>query len=417
MEPRAGVYTPVPTSSFSALSDGTAVYQGRPSLFKVVSNSWASSSLLKKSIFVLATMAAIGGAIGGALSRKKPSSAPPLTGICAWSNYRLPTNVVPINYSTIWAPSTDGNAFIEPLTFSGVTSMALTVNSDTPCVVVHAQGLTISRVTLVNARTQIGGVASWWPDTSAAGLGERVIVSAANAPSVIGDVITLTFTYAAPLGTTNNGLYLSQYVDDNGKTVNIIATQFEATAARKAFPCMDEPGFKANFSITLDGLPKGYTALSNMPNQTTLMRPDGGTKVIFATTPRISTYLVALVAGPLVSVTFPNLIGRGQIPVTGWAVNRANNIYKLGYAVDACAAILPYYESLYDLGFPLPKMDMVALPDFAAGAMENVGLVTYRETAMLANTTTSSAAELQRVAVVVAHELAHQWFGDLTTMA
>jgi aminopeptidase N len=146
-----------------------------------------------------------------------------------------------------------------------------------------------------------------------------------------------------------------------------------------------------------------------MPLAATAARPDGGSRVTFATTPRMSTYLLAVVAGPLVSVAFPTPVGRGAIPVKGWAVDRANNVYKLGYATDACAAIIPFYESLYDLAFPLPKMDMIAIPDFAAGAMENFGLVTYRETAMLANTTTSSASELQRVAVVVAHELAHQW--------
>lgn len=192
-------------------------------------------------------------------------------------------------------------------------------------------------------------------------------------------------------------------------------TQFEATAARRAFPCLDEPGYKATFVLTVDGVPSTYTALGNMPIASDVVRGDGARTVTFAVTPRMSTYLLAFACAPLVYARVLG-VGSGAIPVTAYAVARGNNSLLVGYAAQAAAAIIPFYEDLYGVPFPLPKMDMVACPDFAAGAMENWGLITYRETAMLANTSTSSLSELQRVVVVVAHELAHQWFGDSTTM-
>jgi len=120
----------------------------------------------------------------------------------------------------------------------------------------------------------------------------------------------------------------------------------------------------------------------------------------------MSTYLVAVVVAPLISATTTTPSG---VAVSTWAVARADNAFRLAYALDAGARVLSWYEGVFGVAFPLPELKMVALPDFAAGAMENWGCVTYRETALLANASTSSASELQRVTVVVAHELAHQW--------
>jgi aminopeptidase N len=157
-------------------------------------------------------------------------------------------------------------------------------------------------------------------------------------------------------------------LNDSGSTVTMLATQFEATYARTAFPCFDEPALKATFGLTVNGIPTGYTPLGNMPIATRVARGDGATVVTFATTPRMSTYLVAFVAGRLISTTIPG-VGAGGIPVTAWAVARGDNSNRIQYAAEACAAIIPFFEGLYGLNFPLPKMDMVAIPDFAAGAM------------------------------------------------
>jgi aminopeptidase N len=407
-------YSAVPNTSseFTALSDGSSslIRQSQSSsssssLFNRVSSFYAGLSVPQRIFSGCIFAAVIGGIIGGALAAKKVTPSPGPTGICAWTDYRLPTNVLPLNYSTIWSPATDGLSYIAPFDYGGITTInTIVMSSDTSCVLLHSVGLAVTTITV----SKNGGNAQsvgWSNDL----INERLVISTSSAAAIIGDSLRITVTYRAPLGLNNVGLYASTFINDAGVTVTMLATQFEATAARRAFPCMDEPSLKANFTLTLDGLPVGYTALGNMPVATTAVRSDGGTTVTFATTPRMSTYLVALVAGPLVSVVFPKPVGRGNIPVAGWAVARANNSRLLGYAVEACAAIVPHYEDLFGIAFPLPKLDMVAIPDFAAGAMENWGLITYRETAMLANTTTSSAAELQRVVVVVAHELAHQW--------
>lgn len=142
-----------------------------------------------------------------------------------------------------------------------------------------------------------------------------------------------------------------------------------------------------------------------MPVSNTQLNGDGTRMVSFQTTPKMSTYLVALVVGPLISVNGATPHGT---TVHVYGVNRTATVGNLDFARDTAVFILNYYENLFGVPFPLPKSDMAAIPDFAAGAMENWGLITYRETALLANNRTSSAAELQRVAVVVSHELAHQ---------
>ncbi|RYE84939.1 MAG: hypothetical protein EOO65_01365 [Methanosarcinales archaeon] len=179
----------------------------------------------------------------------------------------------------------------------------------------------------------------------------------------------MTFAFTAALGTDMNGLYLSTYTNDAGNQVNTVCTQFEATYARSAFPCFDEPAYKANFSLTVDGIPPAYTALGNMPMVSNATNADGSYSATFGTTPRMSTYLFAFVAAPMVSVTTTS--GMNNVTVSVYAVARADNVDKIAYALDAGARVLDYYESVFDLAFPLPKIDMVAIPDFAAGAMES----------------------------------------------
>ena len=275
------------------------------------------------------------------------------------------------------------------------------------CVLLHAgPGLAI-------ASASVGGVATTWTVDAA---NDRLAVRLPPGAGAANSVVRLALAFAFNASANNFGLYTSVYTNDAQASVAMLATQFEATYARTAFPCFDEPALKATFALTVDGVPPGYTALGNMPIAAQAARGDGASVVTFATTPRMSTYLLAFVCGPLVSTTVPG-VGAGGIPVTAWAVARGDNALRIRYAAEAAAVIIPFFESLYGLNFPLPKMDMVAIPDFAAGAMENWGLITYRETAMLGNATTSSQAELQRVVVVVAHELAHQWNGDIVTMA
>ena len=402
--PQYGAVATQDAASFSAIGESdTKPLSSSPSAPST--GWWAGLSLPAKGAIVTSVLALVLG-LGLGLGLRK-AAAP--ASVCSWSAYRLPTNVVPTAYNITWSPTATSTAIIAPFTFSGVTSVDVTILSDSPCILIHSVGLAVSSVT---AQTLPGGVAmpvTFKPDVS----NDRLILTMPFTPT-LGSSLRLTLQFTAPLATNNVGLYLSKYLDDGGNEIAMLATQFEATYARRAFPSFDEPGLKANYTLTVDGVPASFTPLGNMPVASTSVRSDGALTVTFQTTPRLSTYLVAFVAGPLVSAQILG-VGSGRIPVTAWAVDRANNSWKVGYAAQAAAAIIPFYEDLYKVPFPLPKMDMAAIPDFAAGAMENMGLVTYRETAMLANVTTSSSAELQRVVVVVAHELAHQWFGNIVT--
>lgn len=190
------------------------------------------------------------------------------------------------------------------------------------------------------------------------------------------------------------GLYLSSYFNDAGVEVFLVTTQFEATFARRAFPCFDEPAYKAVFNVTIDGVPTGYTALGNMPVTSTTPNGDGTSRISFQPSPKarsspmpalppqpprdhcllrstyspapqMSTYLVAAVAAPLISVS--GISGQNNVAVSVYAVARADNYNKIAYALDAGMRVLTYYEGTLGVPYPLPKLDMIAIPDFAAG--------------------------------------------------
>lgn len=205
------------------------------------------------------------------------------------------------------------------------------------------------------------------------------------------------------------GAYLSTY-EYNGETEKIVATQFESHYARECFPCVDEPIAKATFSLKITSVDTD-TILSNMPASFTTTQ-DGVKTVEFAETPRMSTYLVAFAAGKFNATRAKTQHG---VDITVYAGLHQNSS-DLAYAAQFAADVLDYYDDRFGTPFPLPKMDLLALPDFEAGAMENWGLVTFREIALIANEN-SSLDTKQYVAIVIAHELSHMWFGDLVTMA
>ena len=222
--------------------------------------------------------------------------------------------------------------------------------------------------------------------------------------------VTIEVDYAHDLNRNMVGTYLSTYNYD-GHEERIVGTQFESHYAREAFPCVDEPAAKATFDLTISDYDKEDTILSNMPAKSE--KDEGEYKtVVFETTPKMSTYLVAFVLGRFNSVSTHSLHG---VKVTTYAaLNHSKSSVK--FANDIAAASLDFYDDSFGVPYPLPKMDQVALPDFEAGAMENWGLVTYREACLLVEKD-SSLSDKKYVAIVVAHELSHQWFGDLVTMA
>ncbi|MES1910207.1 MAG: hypothetical protein MHM6MM_002846 [Cercozoa sp. M6MM] len=203
------------------------------------------------------------------------------------------------------------------------------------------------------------------------------------------------------------GFYLSSY-KDNGETRLLATTQFEPSAARKAFPCMDQPDMKAKFSISVKtpDATRWPTVLSNMPTQAF---EDDVRR--FETTPPMSTYLIAFIVCDFDYIS--TKAGSTDVRV----FHRRGEARRAKYALKAAAKQIEFYSEYYDFDYAdmLPKLDLVPIPDFAAGAMENYGLMTFSETALLADEGTSSASELLNVARVVAHELVHQWFGNLVT--
>mmetsp|Transcript_10560 Transcript_10560/g.19993 ORF Transcript_10560/g.19993 Transcript_10560/m.19993 type:complete len:950 (-) Transcript_10560:124-2973(-) len=316
-----------------------------------------------------------------------------------WEEIRLPGNVIPESYSIKLFPD------IEQSKFSGTVDISAFVSPATDTIVIHAVDMNITDVSLQAAPTVGGALPTstfFYPEN------EFFVM---QWPSPISGAVDLHLAFAAELKDGLEGLYRSSYTSSDGKKHYIATTQFEATDARKAFPCFDEPKMKANFSMTVTAT-NNRTVLFNMP-ETSTVRNDttGHVDWVFPPTVRMSTYLVALVVSDFVNVTRTTTSGTR---VSVWAP--AEKIGQAQLALDAGVKILTFYEDYFGIPFPLPKQDMVAIPDFAAGAMENWGLITYRETALLFDPDKDTAANQQRVVVVVAHELAHQWFGNLVTM-
>ncbi|ETN76612.1 peptidase family M1 [Necator americanus] len=207
--------------------------------------------------------------------------------------------------------------------------------------------------------------------------------------------------------------YRSSYKDEQNQEKFLVSTQFESTYARYAFPCFDEPIYKATFDISLIVDP-GMTALSNMPIVSADPCEFHGAKKVrvkFDRTPQMSTYLVAFVVGELDYIQTSSKSGT-EIRVYTIPGKRCQGTFSL----DLAAKAIDWYNNWFGIDYPLPKCDLIAIPDFSMGAMENWGLVTYREVALLVDPTKSSTRQRSRVALVVAHELAHFWFGNLVTM-
>jgi puromycin-sensitive aminopeptidase len=311
--------------------------------------------------------------------------------------YRLPRTAVPFRYDIRLEPD------LTTLTFRGQETVALDVSETVSELVLNAIELAIDSASLENDRGETIR-ATVTLDESA----ERCRLALAS-PAARGRW-RLRLAFRGTLNDKLRGFYRSVYKDPAGVSRMMAATQFEATDARRAFPCWDEPLFKAVFAVTLV-IDPALTAVSNtaIVSETT----ESGRKVVkFADSVVMSTYLVAFVVGEL-EATEPVLVGR--TPLRVWCVPGKKRLARFGQEIGA--ASLAFFQDYYGLPYPGDKLDLLAIPDFAAGAMENLGAITFRETALLVDETAASHAELERVADVVAHENAHMWFGDLVTMS
>ena len=321
--------------------------------------------------------------------------------------HRLPRTVLPRRYDLTLEPD------LEAATFAGRETIAVEVLTETSEVVLNAVEIEIDEAT------------AELPDEAGS---NGVPLAAKVAIDDQAERATLTFDRPLPPGEATlhlrfrgvlndklRGFYRSTFVDEDGVERALAATQMEATDARRAFPCWDEPDAKAVFGVTLV-VPDDLLAISNAAEleRTPVSGTAGGggkVAVRFADTMPMSTYLVAFVVGPLVATDPIDVDGK---PLR--VVCPIGKDHLAAYALEVGAFALRYFSDWFGIVYPGDKLDLVAIPDFAFGAMENVGCVTFRERYVLVDPATSTQAELQAVVDVIAHEIAHMWFGDLVTM-
>ena len=310
--------------------------------------------------------------------------------------HRLPRVVVPTHYTLIFSPDLAAGHF------EGTADIDATVREATSVVSLNALDLDIRDAWFEVAGRQVAAEA----ETDVAH--ERVHLRAPE-PLPPGP-LRVHLGFAGGLNDRLRGFYRSTFVDDAGVEQVLATTQFEATDARRAFPCWDEPDFKATFAITMI-VDSSSSVVSNALETRADIVEGGRRRVEFATTMPMSTYLVAFVVGPLSMTPTIDVDGTPLRVVT-----RPDRAHLAPFALDVAAFCLRYFAQYFDRPYPGDKLDLVAIPDFAFGAMENLGCVTFRETALLVDPQTATQPELQRVVDVIAHELAHMWFGDLVTM-
>jgi len=313
------------------------------------------------------------------------------------ASYRLPRSATPERYQLTLTPD------LPSASFQGTAQIRVRVHEPVEALVLNAIELDIHHAALVGPDGRSTPAELRFDEAE-----EQV--SVATGQGLDPGVWELDLSFTGILNDKLRGFYRSTFKDEDGEERVIATTQFEATDARRAFPCWDEPDFKATFAVTLV-VDERLTALSNGAVAREEPTGDGKRRVVFAETIPMSSYLVAFVVGPF-ELTEPEDVDGVPLRVASTPGHR----HLTGFALEAGAAALRFLAGYFELPYPGDKLDHVAIPDFAFGAMENLGCVTYRATALLADPGDSSRLELQRVATVVAHETAHMWFGDLVTM-
>ena len=311
--------------------------------------------------------------------------------------WKLPTNVRPTNYRLSLAPDLD------TFTFKGSETIDIQVSEPTSSIVLNSAEIEIQSadVTLPDGSTH--DAATMFDE-------DKDTVTLALDAEIPAGSASLDLEFTGELNDKLRGFYRSSYTDQDGSQRWMAATQFESTDARRAFPCWDEPAVKATFDVTLI-VPEELEALSNTEPVSTTSTGDGRKVVRYAPTPVMSTYLLAFVVGDIACLQDRTSDG---VLMRVWATK--GNEDKGKFALETSMALLDYFHDYFGIPYPLSKLDHIALPDFAAGAMENWGAITYREVALLVDPENSSAGTREVVAAIVSHEMAHQWFGNLVTM-
>ncbi|MGD0255171.1 MAG: M1 family metallopeptidase [Acidimicrobiales bacterium] len=311
--------------------------------------------------------------------------------------HRLPYTVEPHRYDLRLTPD------LEAGTFSGEVRITATAHDSLSEILLNAAELTVQWAAVSGA------------DRAAATSGVRLDADQERLTLELRDPrpagpLEITIGFSGILNDQLHGFYRSTFKDTDGQNRTIATTQFESTDARRAFPCFDEPDRKAVFSVTLD-VPADLAAFSNGVVVDTSPLEGGAQRVRFADTIPMSSYLVAFVVGPLVA-TDPVDVDGVEVRV----VHVPGKEMLTGFALEVAAHALEFFTEWFGIDYPAQKLDLLAIPDFAFGAMENLGCVTFREAVLLVDPARASRLELERVADVISHEIAHMWFGDLVTM-
>ena len=342
----------------------------------------------------------------------------PNPGVQHLKSVRLSKNIIPIKYDIELRPD------LENFTFEGVETIYLDILEQTKYITLHSKDLKIETVSISINKTRSTSL-------RASKIFAHKIsydIKSETATFVFKELIPkgkikITIVFKGILNDKMRGFYKSSY--QVGDIVhNMATTQFEATDARRAFPCFDEPAQKAIFNVSLV-VPHGKTAISNTLPISTREHNPGYQVIKFAGTPKMSTYLLAFIIGdfeyleqkytPTPSVFGHSPSGRGR-SIRVRVYTTPGKKHQAKFALDVTVKVLEFYEKYFDIPYPLDTLDMIAIPDFTSLAMENWGAITFREIGLLVDESNTSIGSKEMIAEVIAHELAHQWFGNLVTM-
>ena len=309
---------------------------------------------------------------------------------------RLPSYISPVSYKLTLQPD------LESFTFSGNEIIKIKIDKEVNHITLHSKDIDIETIKYTsNKKEQFSSKIIYDVKKETATFYFKNKIKKGQGE--------LSIIFSGIINDNLRGFYKSKYLL-NKEEKYIATTQFEATDARRAFPCFDEPAHKATFEVSLI-IPNKHTAISNTLPINIKEHNEGYKIVSFSPTPRMSTYLLAFIVGE-----FEYVEGKTKEGVQIRVFTTEGKKHQAKFALDVAIKSIEFYNDYFDIPYPLPTLDLIAIPDFQSAAMENWGAITFRETAILIDEKNSSTSNKQWVAIVVAHELAHQWFGNLVTM-
>ncbi|XP_029650204.1 thyrotropin-releasing hormone-degrading ectoenzyme-like isoform X2 [Octopus sinensis] len=368
------------------IGDAGSIFERKQMIIHQIKDSWSKYNLEK----------GVEGIKELSYKKKKTLSA----------KMRLPKDLIPLSYDIKVQPEIYGG---DPTKFyfHGTVQMHIISLKPVRTITFHADNLEISNLTVYTNNE----ISSRVPILSTSIDKEKQMFNILLGTEIAANTsVTVKLNFRGNLKKQLSGLYLSSYYK-RGKEIYLATTQFEPTSARKAFPCFDEPQMKAKFNVKIVRK-KHYKSISNTNVKSTVKLEDDWIEDTYHTTPKMSTYLLAFI---VCDFSYTSQMGSSNKTLVGVWV-REDFMNETSFALERARTVLEFYAGYFQSPFPLEKLDLIGIPDFAAGAMENWGLITYRETALLNDPLMNSISQSERVTLVVAHELAHQWFGNLVTM-